>query len=269
MSIKHALKMAALHFGLEVKRYNSAESAEARLFALLSYQRIDTIVDVGANDGGYGKLLRRGGYAGTIVSFEPLEREREALIAAASADDKWFVAPRMALGADDTEVDIHVAGNSASSSILPMNRAHEDAAPESKYVGAQRVQVRRLDGIEHPALASASRLMLKIDTQGYEMAVLQGAEKLLPDICGVQLELSLTNLYDGQTLYLDLIQWLQERGFDLWNVIPGFVNPATGRILQFDGVFFRDSKEMTPSRGAFLGGDRSDTPTGTRTSGHQ
>ena len=49
----------------------------------------------------------------------------------------------------------------------------------------------------------------------------------------------MTQLYDGQVLYLDMIQWLEHRGFELWGVIPGFVEHATGRLLQFDGVFFR------------------------------
>jgi hypothetical protein len=132
-----------------------------------------------------------------------------------------------------------VAGNSASSSILPMKDLHERAAPESRYVGTQRVALRRLDEVQHPAIQTSQRLMLKIDTQGYEMAVLRGAEKMLPRLAGVQLELSLAPLYEGQTLYLELIDWLRARGFDLWSVIPGFVDPSSGRMLQFDGVFFR------------------------------
>ena len=239
MSIKHALKLTAQRFGIEVHRYNAVESAEARTFALFDTQRIDTVIDVGANDGGYGRLLRRSGYRGAILSFEPLEQEHAALSSAASADAGWHVAPRMALGSENTEVEIHVAGNSASSSILPMHRTHVDAAPESRYVGVQRVAVQRLDDVRHPALDAAKRLLLKIDTQGYEMAVLHGAEKTLPRLAGVQLELSVTPLYDGQTLYLETIQWLRQRGFELWNVMPGFVDPGTGRMLQFDGVFFR------------------------------
>ena len=73
------------------------------------------------------------------------------------------------------------------------------------------------------------------------MAVLEGAERLLPRLRGVQLELSLISLYDGQALYIDLIHWLRERGFELWNVIPAFVDRESGRLLQLDGVFFRDA----------------------------
>ncbi len=241
MSIKHALKMSALRLGIEINRYNAVESAEARLFRLFETHAIDTIIDVGANDGGYGKLLRRGGYAGSIVSFEPLEQEHARLVGIANGDGKWFVAPRMALGGENREVEIHVAGNSASSSILPMNQRHESAAPESRYVGVQRVPMRRLDEVSHAAIESSRKLLLKVDTQGYEMSVLLGAERLLPKVTGVQLELSLAPLYDGQVLYLEMIEWLQARGFNLWSVIPGFVDPKTGRMLQFDGVFFRSN----------------------------
>ena len=239
MSIKHALKMTALRLGIEVNRYNAVESAEARLLALLNTHRIDTVIDVGANDGGYGRLLRRGGYDGTILSFEPLAQAHDALLAATQGDAGWLVAPRMALGNESAEVDIHVAGNSASSSILPMHATHERAAPQSRCIGVERVPVRRLDEVRHAALDNGRRPFLKVDTQGYEMKVLEGSERLLDRIAGIQLELSVTPLYEGQVLYLSMIQWLQARGFELWNVIPGFVDPTTARMLQFDGVFFR------------------------------
>jgi hypothetical protein len=71
------------------------------------------------------------------------------------------------------------------------------------------------------------------------MPVLRGAEKLLQTLAGLQLELSLTQLYDGQVLYLDMLRWLGDRGFELWNVMPGFVDQASGRLLQFEGIFFR------------------------------
>ena len=241
MSIKHALKMTALRLGIEINRYNAVESTEARLLALLNTHRIDTVIDVGANDGGYGRLLRRGGYDGTILSFEPLVQAHDALLAATESDAGWLVAPRMALGNANAEVDIHVAGNSASSSILPMHATHEQAAPESRYVGVQRVQVHRLDEVRHAALDTGRRLFLKVDTQGYEMKVLEGSDRLLDRVAGIQLELSVTPLYEGQVLYLSMIQWLQARGFELWNVIPGFVDPASARMLQFDGVFFRSA----------------------------
>lgn len=74
------------------------------------------------------------------------------------------------------------------------------------------------------------------------MPVLEGARALLPRVHGIQLELSLLPLYEGQVLYREMIDWLAEKGFELWSVMPGFVDQATGRMLQMDGVFFRVNK---------------------------
>jgi hypothetical protein len=149
--------------------------------------------------------------------------------------------PRMALGNANSEAVIRIAGNSTSSSLLPMNDTHVRAAPTSAYTGSEPVTVRRLDAIDIPALRVDGRALLKIDTQGFEMQVLQGAESLLGRILGVQLELSLVPLYDGQADYRDLIAWLADRGYHMWNLIPGFVDQNSGRMLQFDGMFFRTS----------------------------
>jgi FkbM family methyltransferase len=242
MTILHSIKELALKAGIEVNWYNPAQSDVARLFKLLETHKIDTILDVGANDGGYGKMLRQGGYAGAVLSFEPLADAHARLMHAAEGDVAWQVAPRMAIGAESGEIEINIAGNSTSSSILPMQSAHESAAPQSRYVGKEKVPVKRLDEIEHPSIAQSKSLLLKIDTQGYEMPVLEGAVGLLDRVHGIQLELSLVPLYEGQVLYKEMIDWLAAKGFELWSVMPGFVDQGSGRMLQMDGVFFRPDR---------------------------
>lgn len=239
MTVLHSIKELALKAGVEVNWYNPAQSDIARLFKLLETHRIDTILDVGANDGGYGKMLRRGGYTGAILSFEPLADAHARLMQSAEGDPAWAVAPRMAIGSSNGEIEINIAGNSTSSSILPMQSLHESAAPQSRYVGTEKVPLKRLDGVTHAVIEKSRNLLLKIDTQGYEMPVLEGAEALLQSVHGIQLELSLVPLYEGQVLYKEMIDWLSVQGFELWSVMPGFVDQASGRMLQMDGVFFR------------------------------
>lgn len=239
MTIKSQIKQLALKFGVEMHWYNPAQSQDARLMKLLSYHGIDTVIDIGANNGGYGRLLREGGYTGAILSFEPLADAYEQLCMAAAKSSNWHVAPRMALGAEEGEVEINVAGNSTSSSVLPMQELHASAEPQSRYVGVQRVPLRRLDGVEHEVIRQGKSILLKVDTQGYEMPVLTGAGAVLDRVCGLQLELSLAPLYDGQIMYQKMIAWLSGKGFELWNVMPGFVDQRSGRMLQMDGVFFR------------------------------
>lgn len=239
MTLASRVRELALKFGVEAHWYNPLQSQSARLAKLLSKRNIELVLDVGANDGGYGRQLRKIGYDKDIISFEPLSDAHKLLIAGSGRDDRWYVAPQMAIGEFDGEITINKAGNSTSSSILVMESLHEDAAPQSKYIGAEKVPIHKLDTFTHPLLLSNSNILLKIDTQGYEMQVLEGAKNLLNRVSGVQIEMSLTPLYHDQKLYLDVIHFLTSVGFELWNVIPGFTDPRTGRMLQMDGVFFK------------------------------
>jgi FkbM family methyltransferase len=222
--------------GYEVRRKTGTPSAVARV---LRDREVDVVFDVGANTGQFAQRLRAAGYLGQIVSFEPLPDAHEVLTRASHADRRWAVAPRTAIGASAGSVEIHVAGNSYSSSILPMEAAHVSAAPESRYVGAVTVSLQRLDDAGAAWLGQARRPFVKIDTQGYESAVLDGAPQTLAACLGVQLEMSLVPLYRGEVLYRQLIDRLDGLGFDLWSLEPGFADPATGRLLQVDGVFIR------------------------------
>jgi FkbM family methyltransferase len=239
MSIARTIRSAARKVGVDVRWYNVVHSDEARLFRQIEHHAINAVIDVGANNGGYARFLRKGGYQGEILSFEPLESPHRELLRAAKADSRWHVAPRMALGLNNGEIDINVAESSTSSSVLPMEELHVQSAPGSKYVRVERVPIRRLDGVEHPILQSDASILLKIDAQGFELPVLHGAQALLPRLRGIQLELSLSRLYTGQALYHELIEFMQDLGFDLWNIMPTFVDRRNGRLLQMDGLFFR------------------------------
>jgi FkbM family methyltransferase len=225
--------------GYDVHRFHPSLSAEAQLALLLRALKVDLVLDVGANTGQFGALLRKLGYAGRIVSFEPLEEARRQLVAAAAGDARWTVAERAAIGERDGEIEIHVAANSVSSSALEMLDAHVKSAPGSQYVGTQRVAVRRLDTLAAKALDGASVPLLKIDTQGFEDRVLDGAAGLLPRVAAIQLEVSLVPLYAGQRLFPEMAARLRDLGFDLWAMWPAFVEPESGRLLQADATFVR------------------------------
>jgi FkbM family methyltransferase len=197
------------------------------------------VLDVGANVGDYAAELFQAGFQGRVLSFEPLAAAHAILQRRAAGVERWDAAPRVAVGDRDDQVEIHVANNQTSSSIREMLPQHLSAAPESRYVGSEVVPLRRLDGISHPFLATADAFMLKSDTQGFEKQVLEGAEGLMSKMQGVQLEMSLVSLYQGQSLFRELYDQLDSQGFDLHYALPGFTDPRTGRMLQMDCWFFR------------------------------
>ena len=120
MNLVQLIKRTARHAGFEVHRYNPVRSLDARFFHLLGVHGVDGVYDVGANDGQFGTYLREGGYAGPIVSFEPLEEAHRTLAERARSDPAWTVAPRGAVGGESGVLNMQVAGNSTSSSLLPL-----------------------------------------------------------------------------------------------------------------------------------------------------
>ena len=233
------LETVSHRLGIEVKRYMPGSSYKASLQALLAHHGIDLVLDVGANLGQYARMLRRGGYRGRIVSFEPLSTAHERLVKASAADSSWLIAPRMAIGERDDEVEINISANSVSSSLQGMLAAHHEAAPGARYVGTERVRLARLDSVAADYLADGARVFLKIDAQGYESQVLEGARELLPRVAGLQVELSFVPLYEGEPLFAEMMASLAGLGFELHGLFPAFTDVRTGRMMQADGIFFR------------------------------
>lgn len=236
--MRRLVKRVARALDVEIRRVSVETSEPHRLCALFAYHRVDLVLDVGANLGQYGRQLRQAGYRGRIVSFEPVAEIHRRLQHIAAPDTRWTVAPPMALGDTDGYAVMNVSGNLVSSSLLPMREAHLAAAPQSGYIGQETVRLARLDSVADAYLTPASEVFLKVDTQGFEARVLAGAERLLPRICGLQLELSLTPLYEGETGMRLMLERLEDLGYDLHAVLPGFTDRLTGRMLQADGVFF-------------------------------
>ena len=83
-------------------------------------------------------------------------------------------------------------------------------------------------------------MYLKIDTQGFEGRVLQGADRSLAEIDTIQIEMALTPLYEGEMTFIDLCQLLLGKGYVIVGLEPGFADPRTGQLLQADGIFHRE-----------------------------
>ena len=159
----------------------------------------------------------------------------------ASTDDSWDVL-QCAVGDVNREVTINISGNAGlSSSVLPMLEAHVEAAPNSRYVGTETVTEERLDELlTELGVGPDSRTFLKIDVQGYERAVLDGASGLFVDgsIVGLQVELSLVPLYGGAMTYREVLDRVESLGMTLMGLDPVFADPQSGQLLQADAVFF-------------------------------
>lgn len=237
--MKKLVRKVARKIGFEITRHRPSDSASAQLVKAFEAAGVNMVFDIGANEGQFAKEIREYGYCGKIVSFEPLSSARKKLLTFALADPNWDVHVQSAIGDQDGDIEIHIAGNSVSSSILPMLESHSRAAVGSAYIDSERVPIAKLDSVAKQYMNAESKLFIKIDTQGFEWQVLNGARETLQHARGVICELSLVPLYDGQRLWRDLVDRLDAEGFMLWALQKGFTDPRTGQSLQMDGIFLR------------------------------
>jgi FkbM family methyltransferase len=235
--LKPLFRKAANALGYDVVRYDHA-NPRYRLARLLARRGITLLLDVGANAGQYGKEMRELGFSGRIVSFEPLADAFAALTRGAQGDAGWETV-NIGLGDRDESRVIHVAANSQSSSFLPMLAAHNEAAPESAYAREQPAQIRRLDGVFGAYCRPSDRVFLKIDTQGFEKNVLDGAQGILQAVDLVQVECSFVPLYGQALLMEDMIAYVRQMGFDPIETMPAFYHRDSGHLMQADILFAR------------------------------
>jgi FkbM family methyltransferase len=234
VSIKARLHETLHRVGVDVVPYNGRYFPARRRAEILDRLDVDHVVDVGANAGQFGRELRREGYAGRITSFEPLQDAFERLTGA--TDDMWN-AHCVALGSASGSAVLHRSQNSWSSSLLPITARHLEASPDASYIGTDEVEVRTLDSFE-----LEGRSYLKIDAQGSEAAIIEGARQTLERaVVGLELELSTTTLYEQQALIGDVLNELHGRGFSVLSLTPGFQHPSTREILQLDGIFAKQT----------------------------
>ena len=229
-------------FGILIIRDTPSNTPQKQLSTVLKLLKIDVVFDIGANEGQFAREIREHGYRGKIISFEPLTSARKNLLSFASCDPGWQVHEQSAIGHQDGEIEIHISGNSVSSSLLPMLESHSSASEGSEYVGSEQIPIFKLDSIANQYLDKNSNLFIKIDTQGYEWQVLDGASETLKRAQGVLCELSLVTLYHEQRLWRDIVDRLDQQGFMLWALQKGFINPKTGQSLQMDGIFIRKTE---------------------------
>jgi FkbM family methyltransferase len=225
--------------GYDVLRLEPASYMLARMKKFFDLFGISVVLDVGANTGQFAKYLRKEvGFSGTLVSFEPLRSAFDELQKSAAHESQWRVY-NLALGESNRSGMLNVSMNSQSSSLLPMLPTHLDAAPKSKYVGEEPIEVKTLDSIYESLCTKKDSVYLKIDTQGYELNVLKGAANALEHIDTVQLEMSLVPLYQGELLFNEMYEYLRRRHYSLVSIEPVYFGDVPGQVLQVDGIFHR------------------------------
>lgn len=239
---KEAIQYVADKLGYEVTGYRSYKHPYQLRNRILAQNNISLTLDAGAAVGDYILQLRRSGYTGRVISFEPMAAPYATLRQRAGRDPygKWE-AIQCGLAAESGYAEIHVSENSVSSSLLPLTEAHTSIADPVGYVAKERIALRPLADFADK-IAAADRVFLKMDVQGYEYEVLRGAGEVLNQVRVIECELSLAPMYKGQMLYREMIAEFEKRGFETFSFTRGCCDWNTGKLLQMDGIFVRSDR---------------------------
>ena len=192
------------------------------------------IIDIGANKGQFALVSRKRFPKARIDSFEPLSDAADIFEKVFKNDDDTFL-HRIAVGKKEDVVTIHVSNKADSSSLLPIGENQVSLFPGTQELEQRSIKVAPLEkiiarnDIQQPA-------MLKIDVQGYELEVLYGCQSLFDKINYIYCECSFFELYEGQALTHEIIEFLSQNGFKLTGIYHVHYNKL-GIAIQADFLF--------------------------------
>jgi len=184
----------------------------------INHRKIDTVIDVGANVGQFGEGLRAEGFRGKIVSFEPIASVYQELAKKAAADGNWE-AHYCGLGAAVGTAQINVSELTVFSSILDMTSSAKLHDSRTAVTRTEEIEIRTLDQM---ADRLTGNILLKIDAQGYERQVIDGGHKTIGRVLGIQLELPVIRVYEGEWQFHEALKFMSDLGF-----VPAQIQPVS------------------------------------------
>lgn len=209
---------------------------ERHLTNVFKTYKVDLVLDVGANCGQFATGLRQYGYTGEIISFEPVTRCYDILSAAAKNDSNWKV-EKLALGNAKESREINIPKSSVFSSFLNTTeysqKKYEDHLTDFYK---ETIDITTLELYFANGLPANKRIFLKIDTQGFDLNVLIGAQALVSKLVGISTELSFVPLYEQSGAYDQVLAFLKKNDFVISNIFPVVYDEQKHLLVEADGV---------------------------------
>jgi FkbM family methyltransferase len=195
-----------------------------------------TVIDVGASNGQWTRECQAVFPDAHYLMIDPLETNQPALAAMAEKSTRVSVW-NGALGAGPGNLSLHCHGDQSS------------FFPSKDFSGSERaVEVRTLDSLLESGTWPAP-LLIKADVQGYELEVLKGAERCLENAELLLLELSFRRYYEGGVLAHDVVSFLGERKFCIYDICTYIQRPADNELVHADLMFVRRDSQLVAREG--------------------
>jgi len=198
--------------------------------------KIDLIIDVGAHRGEFAFNILNENFQGKIISFEPQSQIYKALLKNSIKFNNWHVHERCGIGKTNKNLILNIMNETTCSSFFVPTKNLLSIDPNAKIIKKEKTKIFSLNNLFSKNYKIKKKTFLKIDTQGYDRFVIDGASKILKKILYVQMELAIEPLYKNETKYERMIQYMEKRGFIIWN-LGGVIENLEGKSMSFDIIF--------------------------------
>jgi FkbM family methyltransferase len=201
----------------------------------LAADEVRVIFDVGANVGQSAVSFAAMFPRASIFAFEPLPRACQAIEALRIPQVEVIEA---AVGASTGSAVLHVNADSQTSSLLTPNLVGRELFGDMLEERAQcTVPVTSIDDF-CAARGITAIDVLKIDAQGSELLVLEGAKRTLPRCRIIQVEANFVAQYEGSATFGEVDAYLRDRGWEFYNMYQLWRDPSSRRLVFANCLYF-------------------------------
>lgn len=227
----YALKQFLRKFDYDIVRYHPLFDIVLKKYA------IDTVIDIGANNGQFALDIHERLPQAAIYSFEPLHDTFQELNKNLKTVPS-FHAFNTGLGDRNGTETIFHNSFSPTSSILPMTDLHKKLYPKSASATPETIAIKRLDDMQDE-LDLSGNVLVKLDVQGYEDKVLSGGAEVIANAKVLITEVSFVALYENQPLFDDIYQIVRKLGLTYAGSRERHYSKETGELIYEDAIFVR------------------------------
>ncbi|MFA5902014.1 MAG: FkbM family methyltransferase [Hyphomicrobium sp.] len=216
----------------ELSRLDGLDTIPVSLRRYFAGHSVDLLVDCGAFVGNFARSCRKAGYLGEILSLELAAAQYAKLKASAAGDAKWDVR-QVGAGASRQSVRLNIFPHGVFNSIHTADTTLFDL----KSGHSEQIEIYRLDELLC-SFADARNIFLKTDTQGNDLAVLQGLGTRLADVQTILVEMSVQQIYQNTPSHWQMLDFVRSEGFEPYTFSPVSRDPK-GALIEYDALFRR------------------------------